>query len=47
MAKASGFAKAFAGRWCVAEMDKRSSQGKDTTTITPPAARIRFVCARG
>ena len=37
MAKVPGFAKAFAGRWRIVEMDNAEFSGKDTTRMTPPA----------
>ena len=37
MAKVPGFAKAFAGRWHRRNGQARSSQGKETTRMPPPA----------
>jgi len=42
MAKVPGFAKAFAGRWRIAQIDERGSHEKDTTRMTPLRSRIRL-----
>ena len=48
MAKVPGFAKAFAGRWRIAEIDKRGVLRKRHDENDPACGRgSGFVCARG
>jgi hypothetical protein len=47
MAKVPGFAKAFAGRWRIAETDKRGVLREKTRREGPRLRSSGFVCARG
>ena len=48
MAKVPGFAKAFAGCWCIAEMDKRGVLRERHNENDPACGRgSGFGCARG